>query len=34
MVSSPEMVRVALIGCGAVSQKCYASALQALGKSD
>ncbi|MGQ3685785.1 MAG: Gfo/Idh/MocA family protein [Candidatus Loosdrechtia sp.] len=33
MVSSQEMVKVALIGCGAVSQKYYAPALQALEKS-
>lgn len=32
MVSSSEMVKVALIGCGAVSQKYYTPALQALEK--
>src|SRR3990167_5371247 len=32
MVSSPKIVTVALIGCGAVSQKYYAPALNALGK--
>ncbi|KAB2835590.1 MAG: Gfo/Idh/MocA family oxidoreductase [Candidatus Brocadia sp.] len=32
MVSSSKIVKVALIGCGAVSQKYYAPALKALGK--